>query len=445
MRMSVRAAMTAAPLMLTCGLHAQSFPPHEETRQLTDEQLMRNWDYVPPNAGITWKDLTKSGGSIRFYGFTRLDYYYQTARANSVIVPAWVLPEDGVFAKENDDDNAFDARLTRFAIELGGTDIGGATVSGKLETDFANFTSGGNNSVESRETPRIRLAYTDVDFDDSNWKLRLGQDWDVIAPLYPAVHAELLLWNAGNLGDRRPMAQAIWESKGESTQYKFTVAGGLTGAVDNANAEPGGVLPAGFVAERDGFDSGHPHVQTRLGFKCNSWAEGRKLSVGAWGFWGRLETDTGIGASGDRRFDTWLAGGDWSIPLTGTITWRGEAWIGEALSDMRGGVGQSLNAVTGEEIRSRGGFTELWWQASEKVRFHVGASLDDPKRGDLTAAGSPPALPPRDRNTVGYVGMLISWHPRFKTGLDVLYWETDWVGTEDGDMLRANAFVMYSF
>ena len=46
---------------------------------------------------------------------------------------------------------------------------------------------------------------------------------------------------------------------------------------------------------------------------------------------------------------------------------------------------------------------------------------------------------------VSYVGTLITWHPRFKTGLDVLYWDTDWVGTSDGDMMRVNAFVMYTF
>jgi hypothetical protein len=445
MNVPTHAALTAASLILACGLAAQSFPPQEGTKPLTDAELLRNYDYIPPDAGITWKDITKSGGSIRFYGFTRLDYYYQTARANSVLVPAWVLPEDGVYAKDNDNDNAFDARLTRFGFEIGGTDIGGATISGKLETDFANYTGGSNNSTESRETPRIRLAYTDIVFHDSAWKLRLGQDWDVIAPLYPAVNAELLQWNAGNLGDRRPMAQAIWHCKNESTAYKFTLAAGMTGAVDNANVENSTVLPVGFVNERDGFDSGNPHVQTRLGYKCNTWAEGRQMEIGAWGFWGRLETDSPIGTSGDRRFSSWLAGGDWTIPITDTITFRGEAWLGEALSDMRGGVGQSINTVTGEEIASRGGFAELWWQASEKVRFHVGGSIDDPKRGDLSVGGGPPALPARDRNEVGYLGTLITWHPRFKTGLDVLYWNTDWVGTKDGDMIRVDAFVMYTF
>ena len=290
-----------------------------------------------------------------------------------------------------------------------------------------------------------REYYMTMVFHDSNWMLRLGQDWDVIAPLYPAVNAELLMWNAGNLGDRRPMAQAIWNSKNESTEYKFTIAAGMTGAVDNANVENAAVLPVGFVNERDGFDSGHPHVQSRLGFKCSSWAENRKMEIGAWGFWGRLESDTKLGTSGKQRFDSWLAGGDWTIPITDTITFRGEAWLGQALADMRGGVGQSINAVSGEEIASRGGFAELWWQAGEKVRIHVGASIDDPKRSDLPPPPAAPTLPPRDRNKTCYIGTLITWHPRFKTGLDVIYWDTEWVGTNDGTMVRANAFAMYTF
>ena len=40
-----------------------------------------------PASGFDWKELTKSGLPIKFYGFLRLDAYYNTARANSVILP----------------------------------------------------------------------------------------------------------------------------------------------------------------------------------------------------------------------------------------------------------------------------------------------------------------------------------------------------------------------
>src|SRR5436190_1180312 len=37
--------------------------------------------------GITYKQLTRSGFPIKFYGFVRLDAYYNTARMDSTIVP----------------------------------------------------------------------------------------------------------------------------------------------------------------------------------------------------------------------------------------------------------------------------------------------------------------------------------------------------------------------
>ena len=65
-------------------------------------------------APVTWKDLSRSGFPLRFYGFLRLDAYYNTARMNSIILPATVSPEDGTAADDDDAGFALDPRLTRF-------------------------------------------------------------------------------------------------------------------------------------------------------------------------------------------------------------------------------------------------------------------------------------------------------------------------------------------
>src|SRR5580765_4798722 len=109
--------------------------------------------------GIDWKDLTKSGIPIKFYGFFRLDTYYNTARMNSVVTPFTVTQENGVAAKQDDNEFFIDPRLTRFGVDVTPSKVGSTQVSGKLEIDFANFPAG---VADSRATPRIRVAWIDV-------------------------------------------------------------------------------------------------------------------------------------------------------------------------------------------------------------------------------------------------------------------------------------------
>src|SRR5262245_51049026 len=249
--------------------------------------------------GVTWKQLTRSGFPIKFYGFFRMDAYYTTARMDSVIIPFFVRNESNGEAEPNDDDFAFDARLTRFGFDVDGGKICKTAITGKLEIDFANFIAG---TVESRETPRMRLAY--VNLKNENNYIRIGQDWDVISPLFPAINAESLMWNAGNLGDRRPQVQFGWNTGDpKCAAFDFKIAAGLTGAISNQDLDP---TVAGVSNERDGFDSGLPHIQARVGGTFKSWVCEQTMSFGAWGAIGWNETDTEF--NGEDEFDTWVVG-----------------------------------------------------------------------------------------------------------------------------------------
>lgn len=373
----------------------------------------------PAPAATNWADFTRSGLPIKFYGFLRFDAYYNTARFDSVVIPTRVLPE----TKRNDDQTHMDPRLTRFGFDITPAEINGAKVLAKLETDFANFPTG---SSESRATPRIRLAYIDVAKDDLG--LRVGQDWDIISPLFPAVNGEMLMWNAGNLGDRRAQIQGRYAPKDGNFDLKAAV--GLTGAVNNQDLD----TPTG---ERDGFDSGLPHLQMRAGFRPFELVEKKRAEIGAWGMFGRTETDTAFG--GEHRFDTWTMGLDWQIALTSSLTLRGEVWRGENLGDVRGGIGQTINTTTGKEIGSTGGWAELVCACTAKTKFHVGGTMDDPDNDDL-AAGNP------DRNLSGYVGTIMDWETGIRTGFDVTYWQTEYAGaTLDGNALRFDLYFQYNF
>lgn len=408
--------------------------------QTTGQATGQTPDPKPPAPAATnWLDLTRSGLPIKFYGFLRLDAYYNTSRFDSVVIPTRVLPE----TKRNDDQVHMDPRLTRFGFDITPAEINGAKVLAKLETDFANFPTG---SSESRATPRIRLAYIDVAKNDLG--LRVGQDWDIISPLFPAVNGEMLMWNAGNLGDRRAQIQGRYAPKGGAFDVKAAL--GLTGAVNNQDLDT-------TTGERDGFDSGLPHLQMRAGYTHTrevEWTDRKDgkespakskvtTQIGAWGMFGRTETDTAFG--GEHRFDTWTMGLDWSIGLTRTLTLRGEAWRGENLGDVRGGVGQTINTTTGKEIGSTGGWAELVCSCTAKTKFHVGGTIDDPDNDDLGTTSSFIR-----RNLAGYLGTTVDWETGIRTGFDVTWWQTEYAGADgtngsSGNAMRFDLYFQYNF
>lgn len=375
---------------------------------------------------INWKDLTRSGLPIKFYGFFRFDVHHNSARMDSVIVPTRVLPE----TKRNDNQIHLDPRLTRFGLDLTPIKAGDATVTGKLEIDFANYPTGVS---ESRSTPRMRLAYLDVTED--NLGLRVGQDWDVVSPIFPAVNGQTLMWNAGNTGDRRPQIQGRWFDNDKKSELKAAL--GLTGAINNEDLDA-------TAGEKDGFDSGLPHLQLRYGRKFDC-ADKKQGEIGVWGLYGQTETDTAF--DGETRFDTWLAGFDIQIPLCATLAVRGEGWLGENLGDVRGGIGQTINTATGSEIASQGGWAELVYSYTAKTRFHVGATLDDPDNDDLSLTL---ASANRRRNQSAYVGTVVDWDSGVRTGLDCTYWQTDYTGADgtngsSGNAVRVDLWFMFNF
>jgi hypothetical protein len=388
---------------------------------------------------VNWKQLTKSGNPIKFYGFIRLDAYYNTARFNDPYFPTTVIREvagaptsggtpsvAGTVADPNDDDFVFDTRLTRFGFDINGGKIGSADVTAKLETDFANSLV----SVESRETPRMRLAYVNADFGDV--ALRFGQDWDTISPLFPAANNETLMWNAGNLGDRRPMATFVWDGGDpQGTTFQWKLSAGLNNAVNNLDLDAN--------LQKDGMDSGIPNFQTRIAATFDSWVDGKKATVGAWGYYSHWEFDVNIPAvGGDNGFDAWTVGVDFSVPLCDLVTMRGEAQLGEAMGDIRGSIGQFYNTTAGREIGSAGGWVEFVFHMTKEFTLTVGGTIDDVDSSDLSAASA------ADKNWSTYVASQYNFGGGWKAGFDVIYWETQY-GNGIGNALRFNAYTMFEF
>lgn len=406
--------------ILAAAVAAAAFAPlaaAQQDHQADDHTLVR------------WKDLTGSGSMIQFYGFLRLDTMYDDSRMSDVQIPGWVLSEDplaptGVGAEDGDDEYSMHARLTRFGTNFKGSDkqiLGGATVSGNLEWDFYNV---GLGDSDSRTAIRMRKAYLELKW--QHWSLRAGQDWDWISPLFPAVNGDLVMWGAGNTGDRRPQLTARWNAAAMGGTLETAFGAGLSGAVSSANVTTGGL--------RSGENSGMPMLAARVGWSKKNDAGG-KWQLGVWGHVSEDEYDaTGSGVD---DYSSSSLGVDFAVPLASDKLWlQGEIWSGENVDDVRGGIFQGVNAL-GEEIAATGGFAELGWKASGTLTLFGGLSTDDPDNADVNLNA------PND-NTVAYLAA--NWKfEQVRIGLEYLNWVTQFNGLEEGDANRFAAWIAYYF
>ena len=258
-----------------------------------------------------------------------------------------------------------------------------------------------------------------------------GQTNDVMGPLNPMINDDTLMWNAGNVGDRRPMFRAKWdEDLGGGERFVVAGALALTGAIDVKDLDANGV--------RDGEDSGLPGYQFRVGHVSRSWVRDAFSDVGFYGFAGFEQIATPI--AGRSKFTGRGLGVDWSVPLLKRVTLRGEAWYGQNLSDWRAGIGQGVNTITGEEIESRGGWAELQFEPFDWYRFAVGATIDDPVNRDLIGNSST-----RIQNQTMYVGNRFFLGGGLMVALNFEYWKTHHLGLAPGDAFRFKTVVIQNF
>jgi len=368
-----------------------------------------------PNAQAAMPAAIDTEGNrsrLSFYGFARVDAILDDSRANAAQTPTYILSEGP--GAENDDSFTLHPRLTRLGVNYAGPVInlpGEPTIGAKVEVDFQN---GGS---ESRSIPRTRQVYAKLDW--GRGALLVGQTWDIIAPLQPGVNADTMMWNAGNLGDRRVQIRFTYAPDGP-----FTLAAGLalTGAVNLQDLDGNGV--------RDGEDVGTPHFQGRTAYGAD-WFE-----IGVWGHYAAEETALPI--SGRTDFVSHSVGIDFHLQPLDFLAAKGEFWTGSGLGDVRGGIGQSVNTLTGRSIGSTGGWLELGIKPLPAYAIALGLAYDNPKNEDLAAGG-------RKLNRTWYIGNQLRLGSALLLGLDYLHWRTSYLGLPEGTDNRINFYGIYTF
>jgi hypothetical protein len=352
----------------------------------------------------------------------RVDMITDSARPDNAQIPFFVLSSDSRASGSDVGSFTLHPRLSRFGLSFSGPAVetlGQARLAGQFEIDFQN---GGR---ESRQIVRIRHA--NLKLTKGAFSLLAGQTWDVISPLLPTVNGDTLMWNAGNLGDRRPQITASWEQRAGAGRMSLTGGVALTGAIDGLDLDSDGF--------RDGEESSRPNVQARLGYSHASHVAGQRWSFGVWGHRGWERTMRPI--AGRTHFASQSTGLDLVVPFASRLALRGEAWSGRNLSDVRGGIGQGINTQTGAAIRSRGGWIETNLKLHSRVQISPGFTIDDPCDTDLASQG-------RMRNRAFYVAHRIQLRS-FLVGADYLRWLTDYKDLQRGADNRFNLFFQYGF
>lgn len=382
------------------------------------------------------KPMTTAGGStFKFYGFLRLDAIYDDSRPNSPFIIQWARSEDSqataaIGAKKNSSDFVMHPRLTRLGLDYDAgkvEQLGDAALTGKVEIDFYNigFTS------ESRQAIRMRHAY--LKFVCGDFSLLAGQTADVISPIWPAINGDFVMWNAGNLGDRRPQLRPEF-SHSVFGSSKVVLQGevGLTGANDSQDLDAAGTTGNGY---QDGWTSGKPTLQARVAFKTAVW-EKQNLEVGFFVHRAWEEPDTKF--NNQNEFDSTALGFDFQLPVWQDKIWlKGEFFEGQNLDDVRGGIGQGINTTKGREIRSSGGWIEAGFAPCKWYTISVGFAGDDPQNSDLNVGG-------RSSNRIWYVGNKFGFGP-VEVGLEFSNWTTDYVLFGEGSDNRLQTYVAYKF
>ena len=386
--------------------------------------------------------LVESGDwKLKFYGFLRLDMQYDDSKANDPQLPQWIRSEDAtapaaIGAEKNDAQFNMHPKLTRFGLDVTGPSVdalAGAKVSGKLEVDFY-----GSTTSESRALIRMRHAYLKMGWENS--ALYAGQREDLIAPLMPIVNNDMVNWNAGNLGDRRPQLRYEYTPKMGDGQLFLQGMIGMTGAIDGQSLDGGT-----GAAALDGVDSALPTFQVRLAYKgSHFWVDKKTFELGVWGHMAQEElSENSAPINGEDSWDSTAFGLDLTLPIMDGLDLLAEFWTGSNLDDVRGGIGQGVNVTAadpdlGEEIDSTGGWVQLAYQATGSWTFYVGYSYDDPD-------GGLPGSAARDKNTIIYLANRIKAGP-VTFGVDYLNWTTEWTGGfDDGVDNRFNAFAQFNF
>ncbi len=368
-----------------------------------------------PSLGV--KEISPTGIRVTPYGAFWADMIYNTQRTFTSAYTLFAFSED----IENEATYTIDARRTRVGLLVDGptiANLGSAKTGGKIEIDFH-----GDFVTENRASVLLREAYWEVK--NEQYRVLVGQTWDVISPLYPDTLSYAYGYFAGNIGFRRAQFRA--ECNADLTELlQWTIHGSLNqDIISDFVTEPG--------IRREA--SSWPVIEARTALSLRGRGDGHDLAT--LGFSGHIgETGFDFLTAGppplnlppenNARFRTWSFNVDAHLPVTSRCGIRGEFFTGENLSAFLGGVGQGVCPCLRMPIGSTGGWCELWYDWTSEVRSHLGYGIDDPNQNDILFG--------INSNQFIFVNIVWDVDARLTTGFEVTYFDTRYLETRGGQI-----------
>jgi hypothetical protein len=359
-----------------------------------------------------WSDL-----DIQFYGYIKADASYDTCRTTPGNYVLYVDSE-----AYNEDDNEFNmtANETRLGMNITGPANDTMKTSGRVEIDFF-----GNYASENKAKIQMRHAYLTLDWPESQFSILAGQTSDIISPLVPHTLNYTVLWDAGNIGYRRPQIR-LTKSFPMGEQAGLKLEGGAVRTIGRTD----------LTGSETGEDAGYPTAQGRVSVTFPFFGP-KPTTIGLSGHSGGEEYD--LDTTGrHKNFRTWSGNFDITQPVWPGVTVLAELFIGEDLDNYFGGIGQGVNTTTLKEIRSKGGWVAAslgpWTQWSGNVGFGV----DSVNSGDVNTGD-------RTYNSSLFGNVLFAANKHVQIGVEISRWLTRYKGQRDAHDSRAQASFIYKF
>ena len=359
----------------------------------------------------------QSGVQFTPYGYIKFDSTYDTARTAYGDIAFWTMPEtaDGGGERELN----FSARETRFGLNIVAPENRGIKTTGRLEVDF----------YEEVPTPnkyalRMRLAYVDLAW-ANGWSLRFGQDWDTYNSFHPdTVDASALAYQ-GHLYSRHPQARLTKDAKiGENSSLtlKLALQYGRNGGNIDGDGQP------------DENAASSPNYHGSLILKSRLLTERQSVFTIS-GMYGREKLS---GTANPGTYDSWLIHGGVQLPLSQRFTLQGIVWKGANLDNYLAGIGQGINAVTGTEVSTHGGWGQLVYNLTKNTRTSVGYGIEDPKDEDLSGNA-------RTCNERIFANFFYNATDKVTFGVEYASMRTDYAISKDMQNHRVNFSAQYKF
>lgn len=343
---------------------------------------------------------------------------FSTSRPFPAGTPLFLLP-DSPFGL---DTNTFDAhaRQSYVGALLTGPELCGYQTGAQILTFL-------QNDSLSTDDYGLLVYYAYGELKNDDWRFAAGLQQDVFNPVSPTIVYLTKMYGSGNTGSYRGQLRIERLLQGND-EAGLTLTGALS--------EPVSTLVTGSAGRLE-EDNGWPNIEGRaeLGFGAQQTirgVQGRPLEIGMSGVVGQTRTTRTLLAAPAALppravIDTWGLGADFEWQPTDWYGARGEFYSGQAMGEYNGGITQSLNSDTLSEVRSTGGFGEVFCYLTDAIHVHAGYGIDRPRSGDL----APTQI---RQNQTYFLNWVWDVSKAVQLGLEVDYRMTDYT------LFAANAF-----